>query len=293
MTQQRKSEELVSTTRGEDVTRWLFAYGPSTDLERMTREIGGWTEFHTATLDGYVYTFAGVHPTFGGGASNLRPLPGGCVLGIAYLVEERRLKGILEDTRHRALHTHSVVVDGKRVEAFALHLKGEHSLTPPSEQYLESVRIGLCQHYPEEIVDLYLERAVERTSGQDLIAKASPTQDSFNFEYGCQFRRLFPWTVTRQRPFGSAWAVVAPGDCTTPHSHDEEEAFIFVAGEGQMTVEAQEFPVSEGDAIYLKPFSAHTVRNSGRVPLQLLCIWWGGAPPEEAETESAAMHATS
>src|SRR5215475_12503224 len=58
-------------------------------------------------------------------------------------------------------------------------------------------------------------------------------------EYGCDFRRLFPWKGRVEPPWGSAWATIKPGTRSTPHSHDEEETFIVIGGRGLMTVDGE------------------------------------------------------
>ncbi len=81
-----------------------------------------------------------------------------------------------------------------------------------------------------------------------------------------------------------------PGSSTTPHSHDEEETFIVVRGLGRMSVDGRERDVATGDAIYLEPFSAHTIANrSASEPLEFLCIWWGGAPAAQPAHELAGQ----
>ncbi len=97
-------------------------------------------------------------------------------------------------------------------------------------------------------------------------------------EYGCDFRRLFPWKGKVESPWGSAWATVKPGTRTTRHSHDEEETFIILAGKGLMSVNDETKRVVKGDVVYLPPFSEHTLLNDSTTqPLEMLCIWWGGS----------------
>jgi mannose-6-phosphate isomerase-like protein (cupin superfamily) len=94
-------------------------------------------------------------------------------------------------------------------------------------------------------------------------------------EYGGDFRRLFPWPETVETPWGSAWMTIKPGTSSMPHSHDEQETFIILNGEGQMKVNEEARDVGKGDVIYLPPFSKHSLTNtSANEPLELLCIWW-------------------
>ncbi|HSK38710.1 MAG TPA: cupin domain-containing protein [Arenibaculum sp.] len=110
-----------------------------------------------------------------------------------------------------------------------------------------------------------------------LIQRAAESQSAQ--EYGCDFRRLYPWRGTVDPVFwGSGWCDVAPGEATTPHQHDEHETFIVTAGRGRMRIGDEEAVVEAGDVIYVPPFNEHTVRNiSENDSLKVLCVWWGGA----------------
>lgn len=257
---------------------WFFAYGLGTDLEQTAADLGSWQRHEPATLPDHIYAFTGYHPEFDGGTSTVLPVTGGSVLGVAYLIEAEQLEALRVHGHGYVLRQNQARVSGEDVPVYTLQPETVSPPSAPSDSYVAKVRRGLLQHYSEAVVDMYLTRALRRSSGVDLSPTRSPTPESFTDEYGCHFRRLFPWGVTRQSPFGSAWAVVGPGTSTTPHAHDEEETFIFLGGEGTMSVDGHEFPVGKGDTVYLEPFSAHTVRNTGREPLELLCVWWG-APP--------------
>jgi mannose-6-phosphate isomerase-like protein (cupin superfamily) len=209
------------------------------------------------------------------------PLTGGVVLGVAYLLTDQQVQALVDHAQGYVLRDSQALLGAESVPVLTLQSQEIGPSTWPSEAYIRQVRRGLTQHYHEKLVELYLNRALKRTSGQGLVQCQTPTPDSFTSEYGCDFRRLFPWADTGAN-FGAAWAVVAPGQTTTPHGHDEEETFIFLTGEGLMSVDGQAFPVCKGDAVYLAPFAAHTVRNTGSGPLELLCIWWGGVSPAPA-----------
>lgn len=265
---------------------WFLSYGLGTDLERTRADIGSWERHLPVILPDHVYTFAGRHPDFdGAGTSTLFPAPGGMVLGVAYLVSEPQLEQLVEKGHGYQLRATRAPVDGREETVYTLQPETPGEPNPPAERYLAMVRKGLEQHYPVEVVEMYLARALKRAAGSPEIPARVPTPDSFKREYGCDLRRLFPWEPMRARPFGGAWAVLNEGDATTPHAHDEEETFVFVGGEGMMNVDGREMPVRRGDTVYLEPFSVHTVRNTGREPLEMLCMWWGAILPA---TPSAA-----
>lgn len=255
---------------------WFFAYGISTDPEQMRQDVGGWETFKAASLPDHIYTFTGYHHEFGGATSTIVPAAGGVILGVAYLVSKEALQ-VLEKAGHGyVLSENRVLVDGTMVPAFTLQPTTVAPGGKPAPSYLDRVKKGLSQHYPPDLIDLYLKRAYKRAVGEELAPCKVSLPETFKFEYGCQFRRLFPWDVMGHKPFGGAWAILESGKATIPHNHDEEETFIFLGGEGVMMVDNHSFPVRKGDVVYLEPFSAHTVLNTGVEPLEILCIWWGG-----------------
>lgn len=72
-------------------------------------------------------------------------------------------------------------------------------------------------------------------------------QDHVTDEYGGRFRRLYPWEGVTMPPWGGAIMTIAPGENSLPHDHDEEETFIFLSGEGAMSVDDETRPVGKGD----------------------------------------------
>jgi mannose-6-phosphate isomerase-like protein (cupin superfamily) len=257
---------------------WFFSYGLSTDLEQMKADVGRWDGYQRASLPEHVYSFTGYHPDFQGGTSTLVPMRVGTILGVAYLLDDSQLESLVERGHGYVLEQNRIQVRGEAIDAFTLQPREIGPATPPSARYLERIRHGLSQHYPAQVVQLYLARALKRATGALQVPRKTATPESFKREYGSDFRRLFPWDVARKEAFGAAWAVVRPGEETSPHGHDEEETFIFLAGTGVMSVDGQQFSVQRGDAVYLEPFSAHTVRNTGDSPLEVLCVWWGAIP---------------
>lgn len=125
------------------------------------------------------------------------------------------------------------------------------------------------------MIDLYLNAAVQRCSVERAIYLNSEIDESFKFEYNCNLRRLYPSNMIKT-PFGTAIAVLEPGQATTPHNHDEHEAFIIISGEGRMMIDDTEFSVKDGDVVYFEPFTVHSLRNSGDSHLRFLTIYWGG-----------------
>ena len=63
---------------------------------------------------------------------------------------------------------------------------------------------------------------------------------------------------------------VQPGGETTPHQHDEAEAFVILKGNGEVVVDNVVHGVGPGSVAIFEPFETHTLRNPGSVPLEFL-----------------------
>lgn len=69
--------------------------------------------------------------------------------------------------------------------------------------------------------------------------------------------------------------VPQPGDKPRgPHFHQGFEECIFVMqGEGCTKADSGEYPLKTGDTILIPPGEKHVTRNTGEVPLVLLCFF--------------------
>lgn len=69
-----------------------------------------------------------------------------------------------------------------------------------------------------------------------------------------------------------AEATIAAGSETRLHIHMlTEELYHITEGRGEMTLGDNEFTVTRGDTIYIKPGTPHRIRNIDKVDLKLLC----------------------
>ena len=74
-----------------------------------------------------------------------------------------------------------------------------------------------------------------------------------------------------------AEASLKPGCSTIPHIHKKtEEIYYFVSGSGTMSVGAEKFGVKTGDGVLIPNGSVHTVKNTGRGIMKIICAC---APP--------------
>ncbi|MBQ1454613.1 MAG: cupin domain-containing protein [Thermoguttaceae bacterium] len=64
------------------------------------------------------------------------------------------------------------------------------------------------------------------------------------------------------------------------HTHKEnEELYFFLSGEGEYQVDGTNIPVKEGTVIRVSPAGKRAVRNTGSVPLTMLCVQYKADVP--------------
>ena len=94
---------------------------------------------------------------------------------------------------------------------------------------------------------------------------------------GSLIRELLHPAVHGNAQQSLAAAEVAPGMTTRLHLHiRSEELYHITAGQGLMTLGAEQFAVAVGDTICIPPGTAHCIRNTGAHALRILCCC---APP--------------
>ncbi|HHY47789.1 MAG TPA: cupin domain-containing protein [Firmicutes bacterium] len=65
--------------------------------------------------------------------------------------------------------------------------------------------------------------------------------------------------------------LLEPGRVHPPKSHDnEEECFFILAGEGVVTLDSEDIPVTAGSFVYIPRGTVHSVKNSGAGPLEYI-----------------------
>ena len=69
--------------------------------------------------------------------------------------------------------------------------------------------------------------------------------------------------------------VPAPGETPRgPHEHrDFEECIYVLSGTGVTQADSGEYPLQPGDTLLMPAGEKHVTRNTGSVPLQLLCFF--------------------
>jgi methionyl-tRNA synthetase len=98
---------------------------------------------------------------------------------------------------------------------------------------------------------------------------------SFVHAYNVDLQPLYPWEGVAQPPFGAAWAVLAPGESTKPHAHQECESFFIARGRGVLALGDERTEVGVGDVSFHTPFDAHVLTNSSETEdLFFLTVYW-------------------
>ena len=70
-----------------------------------------------------------------------------------------------------------------------------------------------------------------------------------------------------------AHAIIPPGESTLPHLLKRStELYYILKGVGEMHIENESAPVSEGQCILIPPQARQWIRNTGRENLAFLCI---------------------
>ena len=86
-----------------------------------------------------------------------------------------------------------------------------------------------------------------------------------------------------------AEATIAPGMETRLHKHiQSEELYHIIQGEGLMTLASDNFLVRTGDTICIQPGTAHKIKNTGALPLKILCC----CAPAYAHTDTLLTEQT-
>lgn len=65
---------------------------------------------------------------------------------------------------------------------------------------------------------------------------------------------------------------VAPGGYTPHHQHDYEHEILVLKGEGAAQSAQGERPFKAGDVIWVPANEMHQFRNTGRGPLEFICL---------------------
>ncbi|HFA47586.1 MAG TPA: cupin domain-containing protein [Bacteroidetes bacterium] len=94
---------------------------------------------------------------------------------------------------------------------------------------------------------------------------------------------LHPKNVEAELSFSLAQASLGVGEASLPHVLDQSETYYFLSGNGRLHIGEKSFGAEKGDTIYVAPGKTQHLVNTGKAPLEFLCIV---SPPWSAEGES-------
>jgi methionyl-tRNA synthetase len=101
------------------------------------------------------------------------------------------------------------------------------------------------------------------------------TETELTDAYGIRYQQLYPHGGEDLAPWGFGKAVVEPGGATEPHQHEENEVFVFLEGNGEITIGDERAAVHRDMAVLIPAGSRHQVTNgSADTRLVFLSVYW-------------------
>jgi len=79
------------------------------------------------------------------------------------------------------------------------------------------------------------------------------------------------------------WVEVEPGASQVVHSHEPEQVYVVVAGEGRMRIGDDERRVSADDAVHIPSDTEHGIENTGEETLEYVSAATPPIPRSEVE----------
>lgn len=80
------------------------------------------------------------------------------------------------------------------------------------------------------------------------------------------------------------WVEVDPGAAQEIHSHDPEQVYVLVEGDGEMTVGDETASISAGDLVHIPSNAAHGIENTGDEPLEYVSAATPAFPGRDIES---------
>jgi quercetin dioxygenase-like cupin family protein len=82
------------------------------------------------------------------------------------------------------------------------------------------------------------------------------------------FRTIFGGPTT-ETDFTAGVGELEPGGWLGHHRHDPAEIYYVLSGEGVLTIDGEDHPVSAGSAVHIPGNAEHAIRNTGDRPLRM------------------------
>lgn len=79
--------------------------------------------------------------------------------------------------------------------------------------------------------------------------------------------------MTAGAHFVQGYVVIYPGGCIPVNSHQEEETFTILSGQGIMILDGKEYPAKELDLFFVRPNMTHTIINTGTEDMKVMFVY--------------------
>ena len=110
--------------------------------------------------------------------------------------------------------------------------------------------------------------------------------EPFTTKDGSLVRELMHPRVHGNSQQSLAEAIVPVGSETLMHKHlVSEEIYHVTEGVGEMTLGQAQFTIRRGDTVCILPGMAHSVKNTGTIPLRILCCCSPAYSNEDTELD--------
>ena len=107
---------------------------------------------------------------------------------------------------------------------------------------------------------------------------------SYTTKDGSLIRELLHPSLHGNEKQSLAEATIPEGSETLLHKHvQSEEIYHITEGKGLMTLGTEQFDVTVGDTVCVLPQTPHQIKNTGNIPLKILCCC--SPPYSHADTE--------
>jgi mannose-6-phosphate isomerase-like protein (cupin superfamily) len=83
---------------------------------------------------------------------------------------------------------------------------------------------------------------------------------------------LHPAKAALALGYSLAHGFLDPGEQSLSHRLKSSEVYYFIAGRGVMKVETESSDVEAGSVVYVPPGARQSLKNSGTVPIEFLCL---------------------
>ena len=82
-----------------------------------------------------------------------------------------------------------------------------------------------------------------------------------------------PGSAIEARHFVQGYVMIYPEGYIPMHEHNEEETYMIISGQGEMTVGGENREVKSGDLVYIPPKTSHSLKNQGVDNMAMMFVY--------------------